>query len=125
MGANIKQIKSRIKSVDSTLHITKAMQLVASSKVRRAQVAAAGGTAYAEAMRESFLTMVSGDTASSVFVTPPRSAFPAISSLRATAGWQAAITAISSAFWRRRPPIPMPSFCPSANAHGIIATAVG
>jgi len=76
MGANIKQIKSRIKSVDSTLHITKAMQLVASSKVRRAQVAAAGGTAYAEAMRESFLTMVSGDTASSVFVTPPKIGIP-------------------------------------------------
>ncbi len=76
MGANIKQIKSRIKSVDSTLHITKAMQLVASSKVRRAQAAAAGGTTYAEAMRESFLTMVSNDTASSVFVTPPKSGIP-------------------------------------------------
>lgn len=72
MGANIKQIKSRIKSVDSTLHITKAMQLVASSKVRRAQLAAEGGTTYAEAMRESFLTMVSNDTVSSVFVTPPK-----------------------------------------------------
>ncbi len=76
MGANIKQIKSRLKSVDSTLHITKAMQLVASSKVRRAQVAAAGGTAYAEAMRESFLTMVSKDTEGSVFVTPPKIGIP-------------------------------------------------
>ncbi len=76
MGANFKQIKSRIKSVDSTLHITKAMQLVASSKVRRAQVAAAGGTTYADSMRDSFLTMVSNDTASSVFVSPPTIGIP-------------------------------------------------
>ncbi|MBQ4354648.1 MAG: ATP synthase F1 subunit gamma [Clostridia bacterium] len=36
MGANIKAIRARIKSVDSTKHITKAMNLVASSKIRRA-----------------------------------------------------------------------------------------
>jgi len=72
MGANIKQIKSRLKSVDSTLHITKAMQLVASSKVRRAQIAAEGSTAYAKAMRGAFLDLVSKDTEGSLFVTPPR-----------------------------------------------------
>ena len=36
MGADTKQLRSRIKSVDSTLHLTKAMGLVASSKIRRA-----------------------------------------------------------------------------------------
>ena len=36
MGADIKQLRIRIKSVDSTLHLTKAMGLVASSKIRRA-----------------------------------------------------------------------------------------
>jgi len=36
MGANIKFLRNRIKSVDSTLHLTKAMGLVASSKIRRA-----------------------------------------------------------------------------------------
>ncbi len=36
MGANIKALRTRIKSVDSTLHLTKAMGLVASSKIRRA-----------------------------------------------------------------------------------------
>jgi len=35
-GADIKKLRSRIKSVDSTLHLTKAMGLVASSKIRRA-----------------------------------------------------------------------------------------
>ena len=36
MGANVKALKSRIRSVDSTLHLTRAMGLVASSKMRRA-----------------------------------------------------------------------------------------
>ena len=36
MGADIKNLRTRIKSVDSTLHLTKAMGLVASSKIRKA-----------------------------------------------------------------------------------------
>jgi len=36
MSANIKLLKTRIKSVDSTLHLTRAMQLVAASKIRKA-----------------------------------------------------------------------------------------
>ncbi|MBE6622214.1 MAG: ATP synthase F1 subunit gamma [Ruminococcaceae bacterium] len=72
MGANIKQIRSRIKSVDSTLHITKAMQLVASSKVRRAKLSADGAAVYADAMRDAFLNLVSRDTEKSIFVTPPK-----------------------------------------------------
>lgn len=36
-GANMKDIKLRIRSVESTMQITKAMQLVATSKLRRAK----------------------------------------------------------------------------------------
>ena len=36
MGADIKSLRIRIRSVDSTMHLTKAMGLVASSKIRRA-----------------------------------------------------------------------------------------
>ena len=36
MGADIKKLRNRIKSVNSTLHLTKAMGLVASSKIKRA-----------------------------------------------------------------------------------------
>ena len=36
MGADTKQLRIRIKSVDSSLHLTKAMGLVASSKIRKA-----------------------------------------------------------------------------------------
>ena len=40
MGANTKALKARIRSVDSTMHITKAMELVATSKLRRAKMRA-------------------------------------------------------------------------------------
>jgi F-type H+-transporting ATPase subunit gamma len=49
--ASRQQIKQRIGSVKSTKQITKAMQLVAASKLRRAQDAAAGPRAYAELAR--------------------------------------------------------------------------
>ncbi len=50
MGADIKQLRTRIKSVDSTLHLTKAMGLVASSKIRRATDAMLKGREYAKSL---------------------------------------------------------------------------
>ena len=38
--ANMKDVKRRIKSVESTMQITKAMELVASSKMRKAKMRA-------------------------------------------------------------------------------------
>ncbi len=52
MGADIKQLRTRIKSVDSTLHLTKAMGLVASSKIRKATDAMNRGKQYASALEE-------------------------------------------------------------------------
>ena len=49
MGANTKALKSRIRSVDSTLHLTRAMGLVASSKIRRASESMNNGRQYANA----------------------------------------------------------------------------
>ena len=49
MGANTKALKTRIRSVDSTLHTTSAMGLVASSKMRRSNERMAGGRQYADA----------------------------------------------------------------------------
>ena len=51
MSANIKRLKARIKSVDSTLHLTKAMQLVAAGKIRKATEQLASSRRYCEAMR--------------------------------------------------------------------------
>ena len=53
MGADIKQLRNRIKSVDSTLHLTKAMGLVASSKIRRATEAMNKGRQYADAIGDT------------------------------------------------------------------------
>ena len=50
MGADIKSLRTRIKSVDSTLHLTKAMGLVASSKIRRANDAMKKSREYKAAL---------------------------------------------------------------------------
>ena len=50
MGADTKALRTRIKSVDSTLHLTKAMGLVASSKIRRASIRMQKGRQYAKAL---------------------------------------------------------------------------
>ena len=52
MGADIKNLRIRIKSVDSTLHLTKAMGLVASSKIRRATEAMNKSKDYLKAYRD-------------------------------------------------------------------------
>ena len=52
MGADINQLRTRIKSVDSTLHLTKAMGLVASSKIRKATDSMHKGKEYAAALEE-------------------------------------------------------------------------
>lgn len=52
MGADIKNLRLRIRSVDSTLHLTKAMGLVASSKIRRANEAMHKGRDYSAAVGE-------------------------------------------------------------------------
>lgn len=50
--ASIRQLKSRIRSVKNTKQITKAMQLVAASKMRRAQEADKASSAYTKAANE-------------------------------------------------------------------------
>lgn len=53
MGADIKNLRTRIRSVDSTLHLTKAMGLVASSKIRRANEAMLNARRYAAALTDT------------------------------------------------------------------------
>ena len=52
MPKGLREIRNRIKSVTSTGQITRAMQLVASSKMKRAQDSARAGRAYAELLGE-------------------------------------------------------------------------
>ncbi|OYX41879.1 ATP synthase F1 subunit gamma [Candidatus Saccharibacteria bacterium 32-49-12] len=55
--ASTQALKSRIRSVKSTRQITKAMQLVAASKMRRAQESTLASTPYATAARQLLTTM--------------------------------------------------------------------
>ena len=55
-----RDIRRRIKSIKNTAQITKAMQMVASSKMRRAQMAALAGRPYATLMNEVLSAVTAG-----------------------------------------------------------------
>ncbi len=57
--ANIRLIKNRIKSVKNISQITKARELVAASKMRKAQAAALSGKLYAEKIRDMVFRLAS------------------------------------------------------------------
>ncbi len=59
MGGNTKALRVRIKSVTSTLQLTKAMGLVASSKIRRANASMLRGREYATALRQTMALLSS------------------------------------------------------------------
>ena len=58
MGADIKKLRNRIKSVDSTLHLTKAMGLVASSKIRRATEGMLRAREYRRAVEDAIAPLM-------------------------------------------------------------------
>ena len=57
---NLKDLKNRIESVKSTRKITKAMQMVAAAKLRRAQESAEAGRPYSERMSEVMSNLARG-----------------------------------------------------------------
>lgn len=59
MGANLKEVRLRIKSVKSTQQITRAMKLVAAAKLRRAQEAITKMRPYSEKLNEMLQNIVS------------------------------------------------------------------
>jgi F-type H+-transporting ATPase subunit gamma len=64
MGANLKEVRERIKSVINTQQITKAMKMVSASKLRRAQMAIQQMRPYADklnAMLRNILSNLDGD----------------------------------------------------------------
>ena len=69
MGTSAKDVKNRIKSVESTMHITKAMELVASSKLRKAKERMEKSRSYFEIMSEALSDIALEDRdGSSVFL---------------------------------------------------------
>ena len=71
--ATLRDIKRRIRSVQSTEQITKAMQMVAAAKLRRAQTAVVAARPYAQAMEEMLqnLSATAADVGNPLFT--PRS----------------------------------------------------
>ena len=61
-AANMKAVKLRIKSVQNTMQITKAMQLVAASKLRKAKERADKSKPYFRIMRETLKDIAKGNT---------------------------------------------------------------
>lgn len=70
-GASMIDIKSRIKSVQSTMQITKAMELVATSKLRRAKEKVERTRPFYEALRDAISTVVCASNADSTVWTKP------------------------------------------------------
>jgi F-type H+-transporting ATPase subunit gamma len=63
--ASVKEMRTRIASVKSTQKITKAMQMVAAAKLRRAQSAAEAARPYAKRMAEVIASLASAVSGSS------------------------------------------------------------
>ncbi len=59
MGANLKEVRDRMKSVKSTQQITKAMKMVSAAKLRRAQMAIVQMRPYSKKLNEMLSNIVS------------------------------------------------------------------
>src|SRR5690606_14054041 len=59
VGQNMRDIKRRIRSFQNMKQITKAMEMVAAAKLRRAQERAESARPYAEKMREVIVSIAS------------------------------------------------------------------
>ena len=69
MAANMKAVKLRMKSIQSTMQITKAMELVASSKLRKAKERADLSRPYFQTLHDTLTDIASGNTD---FTSPDR-----------------------------------------------------
>ena len=74
-GASINDIKARIKSVESTMQITKAMELVATSKLRRAKENVERSRPYYEILRKAIDTVSRSADAKDTLLTEKRGEF--------------------------------------------------
>ena len=61
-GVSTKEIKTRIRSMESTKQITKAMEMVAASKLRHAQARVLNSRPYFEILKSTITDIVSSNT---------------------------------------------------------------
>jgi len=90
MAKGIREIKSQIKSTQNMKQITKAMEMVATSKLRRAQEAAKAARPYAEKIQEVVSSIAAGSkgTKNPILVSRPirKTGYLVITSDRGLAG---------------------------------------
>lgn len=90
MAKGMREIKRQIKGVQNTKQITKAMEMVAASRLKRSQEAAVASRPYTEKIREviSSIAASSGDTKHPMLQTRPvkKTAYLIITSDRGLAG---------------------------------------
>jgi F-type H+-transporting ATPase subunit gamma len=90
MGSQLRVYRRRIKTVNSTKKITKAMELIAASRIVKAQQRVAESTPYAEAITETVTIVASSSSAEHILTTerenPGRVAVLVITSDRGLAG---------------------------------------
>ena len=65
-AANMKSVKLRIKSIQNTMQITKAMELVASSKLRKAKEKAENTKPYFQTLKKTLSEIAHGNKANSL-----------------------------------------------------------
>ena len=108
-GASMKDIKLRIRSVESTMQITKAMQLVATSKLRRAKERMENSKPYTRISTAA----IAAATTPAFPTSPPvvgRAAAMCLS--QETAAWQAVTTPTCSRLSALMPRERTPACCP-------------
>ena len=112
-GASMKDIKLRIRSVESTMQITKAMQLVATSKLRRAKERMENSKPYTRISTAAIAAAVSCcDDPSVPYVTPRGGRAAAMCLSQETAVWQAVTTPTCSRLSALMPRERTPACCP-------------
>lgn len=124
MAGSMKDIKLRIKSVESTMQITKAMELVASSKMRRAKERVEHSRPYFETLYESLTKIAAADPrARNPYLRRDdirRTLLVVIAGDRGLAGGYNA-----NVFSRPTPPKAPSPCCPSASAPQSISPTTG
>ena len=103
MAANMKEVKLRIKSVENTMQITRAMELVASSKLRGAKERAETCRPYFQELYETLREIAAGNTDfSSVYAAPSGGGKMLLcADRRRTGDWREGTTPTCSGAWRR------------------------
>src|SRR5919199_1590532 len=90
MGAQLRVYRRRIRSVQATKKITRAMELIAASRIVKAQQRVAASTPYAEAITETVTIVASSSSTEHMLTTeradPGRVAVLVITSDRGLAG---------------------------------------